>query len=153
MLKISYKIYQDVSDFLLDKTESHLVFTNGCFDILHKGHYVYLNQSKQLGDILIVGLNSDRCVRQLKGTNRPIHNWQLRAEALAALPYVDAIIYFDQDTPIEIIETIRPMTITKGGDYKREEMIGADFVESYGGSVLILPYLEGYSTTNILSKR
>lgn len=130
-----------------------VVFTNGCFDILHPGHYQTLERSKALGDILIVGLNTDDSVRRLKGASRPINNWQVRAEALSALEVVDVIVGFAEDTPLELIKALRPAFITKGGDYTIDEMIGSDIVLSYGGEVVILPFLEGYSTTDILHQR
>jgi D-beta-D-heptose 7-phosphate kinase/D-beta-D-heptose 1-phosphate adenosyltransferase len=120
------------------------VFTNGCFDILHRGHIEYLRQSKGLGDRLIVGLNSDASVRRLKGEGRPINNQEDRAALLRALRFVDEVIVFSADTPIDLITMMRPDIITKGGDYKPEDVIGNELAE-----VVILPYLKNYSTTRL----
>ena len=130
-----------------------IVFTNGCFDILHPGHVYYLNQARSLGDVLVVGLNSDDSVKRLnKGAERPIHPQDKRADVLAALLCVDYISIFDEDTPLELIQKIKPDVLVKGGDYTIDKIVGADFVQSYGGSVAIIPLLEGYSTTDIVNK-
>jgi len=129
-----------------------IVFTNGCFDILHKGHVEYLSKSKDLGDILIVGLNSDNSVKRLKGETRPINNQNSRAFILSALLFVDAVIYFDEDTPLNLIENIKPDVLVKGGDYKKEDIVGYDFVIERGGEVKIIDLVKGYSTTNIIKK-
>ncbi len=122
-----------------------IVFTNGCFDILHRGHLEYLKQSKGLGDTLIVGLNSDASVQRLKGASRPVNSQEDRRCLLKALRCVDHVVIFDEDTPYELIKRLRPDVITKGGDYRPEEIVGADLAE-----VVILPYMDGYSTTRIL---
>jgi len=124
-----------------------VVFTNGCFDILHRGHIEYLQKSKKLGDKLIVGINSDKSVKRLKGPERPINNQEDRATAISALSCVDKVYIFDEDTPLELITRLKPDIITKGGDYKPEDVVGNDLAD-----VVILPYLENYSTTNIVSK-
>ena len=129
-----------------------IVFTNGCFDILHKGHIEYLSKSKDFGDILIVGLNSDNSVKRLKGEERPINHQNSRSFILSALLFVDAVIYFDEDTPLNLIEIINPDVLVKGGDYKKEDIIGYDFVIEIGGEVKIIDLIEGYSTTNIIKK-
>lgn len=129
-----------------------IVFTNGCFDILHSGHTAYLNRAKALGDILIVGLNTDDSVRKLKGASRPINALEDRAQVLAALSCVDHIVSFDSDTPHELIRMIRPDVFVKGGDYTRETLPEADLVEQQGGRIEILPYLEEYSTTGVIEK-
>lgn len=129
-----------------------VVFTNGCFDILHRGHITYLNRAKALGDILIVGVNSDGSVRRLKGPERPINTLEDRAAVLAALSCVDHIIAFDDDTPIGIIRAIRPDVYIKGGDYTREMLPEAPVVEALGGVVQILPYVEDRSTTGIIER-
>jgi len=129
-----------------------IVFTNGCFDILHRGHLEYLIEASKLGDILILGLNTDNSIRRLKGEGRPIQDQKTRALLLAAYYFIDAIVFFDEDTPLELIKFIRPDILVKGGDYKKEEIVGYDFVTSYGGDVIILPYVEGYSTTKIINK-
>ena len=127
--------------------EHTVVFTNGCFDILHRGHIEYLEQSKKLGNKLIVGLNSDASVKRLKGDSRPINNEQDRRMALEALRCVDQVHIFDEATPYDLIKTVGPDIITKGGDYKPEDVVGNDLAD-----VVILPYVENYSTTNIVSK-
>ncbi len=127
--------------------EHTVVFTNSCFDILHRGHIEYLEQSKKLGDKLVVGLNSDESVKRLKGDSRPINNEDDRYRALKALRCVDEVYIFDDDTPYNLIKTVEPDIITKGGDYRPEDVIGNDLAE-----VIIIPYLENYSTTNIVSK-
>jgi len=129
-----------------------VVWTNGCFDILHVGHYEYLKFAKHQGDALIVGLNSDASVRRLKGPSRPITGEAERSRILAALDVVDCIVIFDEDTPLRAIEAIRPDVIVKGGDYEKEEVVGWELVESYGGRVALAPLLDGISTTDIVQK-
>ncbi|MCX8163740.1 MAG: D-glycero-beta-D-manno-heptose-7-phosphate kinase [Candidatus Micrarchaeota archaeon] len=129
-----------------------IVFTNGCFDLLHVGHADLLSKAKKLGDILIVGLNSDNSVRRLKGEKRPIINQQQRASLLAALNAVDYVVIFDEDTPIELIKKIKPDILVKGKDYKKEDVVGREIVESYGGKVELIELLEGISTTSIVEK-
>jgi glycerol-3-phosphate cytidylyltransferase len=128
------------------------VFTNGCFDILHAGHVKYLKESKSLGDILIVGLNSDNSVKRLKGESRPINTLEDRATVIEALRSVDYVCAFDQDTPKELLEKIRPDILTKGGDYKKEDVVGFELLSSYGGEVRILSFIDGKSTTNIIER-
>ena len=134
----------------LQEANNKVVFTNGCFDILHPGHIQYLKQSKDLGDFLIVGLNSDSSVKKLKGTSRPINKEQVRSQNLIKLDYVDAVIIFNEDTPIQLIKSLKPNILTKGGDYKESDIVGSKFVEKNGGQVKILPLFKGYSTTNII---
>ncbi|GBF08022.1 bifunctional protein HldE [Deinococcus aerius] len=129
-----------------------VVFTNGCFDLLHRGHITYLNQAKALGDVLVVGLNSDDSVRRLKGPSRPINPTEDRAQVLAALSCVDLIVPFAEDTPIRLIEALRPDVYVKGGDYTRETLPEAPLVEALGGEVRLLPYLEDRSTTGIIER-
>lgn len=129
-----------------------VVFTNGCFDILHRGHIAYLNRAKALADVLIIGLNSDTSVRRLKGPDRPINPLEDRAQVLAALSCVDHIVSFDDDTPHELIRAIRPDVFAKGGDYTRKTLPEAPLVEQLGGEVEILPYLENHSTTGIIER-
>ena len=129
-----------------------LVFTNGCFDLIHQGHIEYLAKAKDMGDLLVVGLNSDASVRRLKGKTRPIQNQKSRAMVLAALEFVDFVVIFKEDTPINVIETLRPDVLVKGGDYDRSTIVGADFVESYGGEVAVIPLVPGHSTTNLVEK-
>lgn len=129
-----------------------IVFTNGCFDIIHAGHVRYLEQARLLGDILIIGLNSDASVKRLKGSNRPVNNEQNRAIVLAALEAVDYIIVFEDDTPYELIKEIQPDILVKGGDWNKDSIVGADIVKAKGGKVISMPYREGLSTTNIIKK-
>lgn len=129
-----------------------VVFTNGCFDVLHRGHFDYLQAAADLGDILIVGLNSDASVKRLKGENRPLNNQDDRAMALASLVYVDAVIIFDEDTPLELITRVKPNVLTKGGDYTIDTIVGASYVKDLGGEVVVIPFTEGYSTSSILEK-
>ena len=145
-------IYEHISDLDISKLEGQVVFTNGCFDILHAGHVRYLEAAKGLGDILVVGLNTDSSVSNLKGASRPLNPWKDRATVLDALSSVDLVIGFNEYTPIDLIKKIRPAVITKGGDYDIENMIGREFVEGYGGKVIILPYDDGYSTTELVKK-
>jgi len=129
-----------------------IVFTNGCFDILHLGHITYLEQAKAKGDVLIVGLNSDASVKRLKGNKRPIKDEVSRASILVALSSVDLVILFEEDTPLVLIQAIEPDVLVKGGDYKKEDIVGADIVESNGGKVEIIPFLEGHSSTDLINK-
>lgn len=129
-----------------------IVFTNGCFDVLHFGHVHYLLQAKALGDILVVGLNSDDSVRRLKGPSRPINGEKERAFVLAALSCIDYVIVFEEDTPKELIETVRPDVLVKGGDYALDQIVGADFVTRNGGTVTTLPFVEGFSSTRIIEQ-
>lgn len=123
-----------------------VVFTNGCFDIIHRGHIEYLKQSALLGNKLIVGINSDASVKKLKGKYRPINKQEDRVEVLKAIRYVDGVFVFNEDTPYELIKKIKPDIITKGGDYKQEDVIGRDIAK-----VIIIPYVPKYSTTNIVN--
>ena len=129
-----------------------IVFTNGCFDILHLGHIDYLSKAKDLGDILIIGLNTDLSVQRLKGKNRPVVNEGARAMLLASMLFVDAVVLFDEDTPYELIKSVQPNILVKGSDYKEEDIVGYDIVKSNGGSIKTIDFLEGYSTTSIIEK-
>jgi rfaE bifunctional protein nucleotidyltransferase chain/domain len=129
-----------------------IVFTNGCFDILHYGHIHYLAQARDLGDRLVVGLNAADSVRRLKGPGRPINDEATRQLLLAALLVVDAVVVFDQDTPYDLIRVVEPDILVKGGDWKPEDIVGSDIVLARGGEVRSLPYIEGYSTTRIEEK-
>jgi len=137
---------------LWHSTSETIVFTNGCFDIIHAGHIQCLEEAKSLGDKLIVGLNSDTSVRKLKGETRPIINEEHRAKVLAALSCVDMVILFSEETPINLIMAIKPQYLVKGGDYKKEDMIGAEFVSQHNGKVQILSFAEGISTSHIIHK-
>ena len=130
-----------------------IVFTNGCFDLLHKGHLDLLNKSSEYGDILIVGLNSDSSVKKLKGSSRPVENEIIRSQKLMALNYVDHVIIFKQLTPKKLISELRPDVLVKGGDYELNKIVGADEVVSNGGVVKIIPLTPGFSTTSIIEKR
>jgi rfaE bifunctional protein nucleotidyltransferase chain/domain len=134
---------------LLGKT---IAFTNGCFDILHAGHIASLSDAAREADILIVGLNSDSSTGRLKGPGRPVNDQQARSTVMAALLMVDAVILFDEDTPLELINAIRPDVLVKGGDYTLEQIVGAKEVMSLGGRVVINPIVPGFSTTAILEK-
>ncbi len=127
-----------------------IVFTNGCFDLLHVGHVRYLQEAKKLGDALVVGINSDASVKRLKGPTRPVQNEQDRAEILAALEAVDATVLFTEDTPENLIHKVKPDILVKGGDWKIDSIVGAPFVMSYGGKVMSLQFVDGKSTTKII---
>lgn len=129
-----------------------IVFTNGCFDILHLGHIRYLKRAKGLGDILVIGLNSDRSVRLIKGAGRPINRQMARAEILSALYFVDYVTIFNENTPEQLINKIKPDVLVKGGDWKTKDIVGEGFVKSYGGRVVSLPFTKGYSTTSLTSQ-
>jgi len=129
-----------------------IVFTNGCFDLLHVGHVKYLQKARQFGDMLIVGLNSDDSVRRLKGESRPLIDQAERAHILAALDCVDYVVIFDEDTPIRLIETLKPMVLVKGGDYTPEGVVGREIVEGYGGRIELVQFVAGRSTTRIIDK-
>ena len=132
--------------------DKKIVFTNGCFDLIHLGHIEVIARSADLGDILIIGVNTDNSIKRLKGKNRPIVEEISRAKQLAALEFVDAVVFFDQETPIDLIKVINPNVITKGGDYKTDQVIGNDIVTQNNGEVVIIPLTQGYSTTSILEK-
>ena len=129
-----------------------IVFTNGCFDILHLGHIDYLSSAKELGDLLIIGLNTDESVRRIKGSNRPIQDEIARAFVLASLGFVDAVVFFGEDTPYNLIKTTQPDILVKGADYKPEDIVGYDIVKIKGGEIVTIEFLEGYSTTAIEKK-
>lgn len=129
-----------------------IVFTNGCFDILHLGHITYLEQAKDLGDILVVGLNSDASVTRLKGAGRPIKEEKTRAALLAGMVAVDMVVIFTADTPIDTIRSIVPDVLVKGGDYDKNAIVGAEFVTSTGGQVTTIPFVQGYSSTDIIDR-
>ncbi len=129
-----------------------IVFTNGCFDILHAGHIEYLSKAKDLGSVLILGLNTDASVRRIKGENRPVNNEEARAIVLASLQFIDAVVLFDEDTPYELIKLIQPNILVKGSDYRPENIVGSDIVKQNGGKIETIDFVEGYSTTSILNK-
>lgn len=139
---------EEIQCFREIHSNQKIVFTNGCFDILHVGHVDYLRKAADLGDILVVGLNSDESVRKLKGASRPINNQNDRAEVLSALSFVDYIAIFDKDTPLNLIKAIQPDILVKGADYKPEEVVGKEEVEARGGKLALISFFEGKSTTN-----
>ncbi len=139
----------------IDRLQSkgkRVVFTNGCFDILHPGHTRYLHAARQLGDHLVVAVNSDRSVRTIKGEGRPILSQDARTELLAALSFVDSVVIFEEDNPLKVIQYLTPNILVKGGDWKEEEIIGADVVKKAGGEVVRIPYISGFSTSDIINK-
>jgi rfaE bifunctional protein nucleotidyltransferase chain/domain len=142
----------ELKEVLSKKKNQHVVFTNGCFDILHRGHVSYLQNARNLGDFLIVGVNSDLSVSRLKGPTRPIQNEDDRLFILAGLECVDAVVLFEEDTPIRLIEQLLPDVLVKGGDYVIEEIVGYDVVTKNGGLVTTLPFIDGKSTSNIVKK-
>lgn len=148
---VSTELIGEISKELISQNKK-IVFTNGCFDIIHAGHISYLSESKKLGDVLIVGLNSDNSVKRLKGENRPINTHDDRALVLSGLKSVDYVCIFEDDTPLNLIETIRPNILTKGGDYKVEEIVGYEFLTQNNGEVIIINFVDGKSTTNIINK-
>ena len=135
------------------KSQGHkIVFTNGCFDLLHAGHVKYLQKARSLGDLLVLGLNSDASVRRLKGAKRPLIDQDERAHLLAALDCIDYVTVFDEDTPLELITALKPHILAKGGDYSLDGVVGRDVVESYGGRVELITFVDGKSTTNIIER-
>jgi rfaE bifunctional protein nucleotidyltransferase chain/domain len=139
-------------EILARSENKKIVFTNGCFDILHRGHVAYLNEARKLGDILIIGLNSDASVKRLKGSERPINSELDRKFVLENLKAVTAVEIFTQDTPLELIKLIKPSVLVKGGDWKIEQIVGSSEVIGWGGEVLSLNFVDGYSTTSVINK-
>lgn len=129
-----------------------VVFTNGCFDLLHRGHVHALREAKALGDILIVAINSDRSVKAIKGPDRPVLSESDRAELIAAMEMVDYVALFDEPDPYDLIRAVRPNVLVKGGDWGPDQIVGADIVEQDGGKVAVIPYLKGFSTTEIIER-
>lgn len=154
--RIEQKIVQKDSLISLIKdwkdNNQKIVFTNGCFDILHVGHITYLLKAADFGNKLVIGLNSDSSVKKLKGEDRPINNQNSRALCLAALECVNAICFFTEETPIELIKLVNPDYLVKGGDYKIENIVGYNEVTDYGGSVVTIPFVNGYSSSKIINK-
>jgi D-beta-D-heptose 7-phosphate kinase/D-beta-D-heptose 1-phosphate adenosyltransferase len=141
-----------LASLLKNRKSKKIVFTNGCFDILHVGHARYLAEARRLGDALVVAINTDASVRKLKGPGRPVNPKKARAEVLAALRSVDYVTFFAEPTPLEVIKRIKPDVLVKGGDWKKKDIVGADFVESLGGKVRSLKFVDGFSTTKTLEK-
>lgn len=144
--------FSQIASILQSDKADQVVFTNGCFDLLHVGHVRYLQEAKAQGKKLVVGVNSDASVRILKGPTRPIQNENDRAEILAALGCVDYVVIFTEETPEKLIQSVRPSVLVKGGDWKPETIVGAPFVMSYGGQVKSLQFVDGKSTTKIIEK-
>ena len=149
-----YKIGKELDTLVssLKSQKRKIVFTNGVFDIIHRGHAAYLSEAKKLGDVLIVGLNSDSSVKRIKGSTRPVNNENDRAYVLVNLKPVDYVAIFEEDTPYNLIKSVVPDVLVKGGDWKAEEIVGSDIVTKSGGKVLSLSYIDNYSTTGILKK-
>ena len=156
--------FEDIKNKILDgdqltawletcrKNNKKIVFSNGCFDILHRGHVEYLAKAAAFGDVMIIGLNSDASVKRLKGPSRPINDEHARAFVLAGLEFVNAVVLFDEDTPYNLIKTVQPDVLVKGSDYKPENIVGYDIVTAKGGRVETIDLVEGYSTTGIINK-
>ncbi len=143
---------KELEKFLNENKGKKIVFTNGCFDILHKGHVSYLNEAKKLGDLLVIGLNSDASVKRLKGPERPINNETDRQFVMKNLKAVDFVEIFEEDTPLNLILTVKPQVLVKGGDWKIEQIVGGKEVIANGGDVFSLNFVDGYSTTSIITK-
>ncbi len=145
------KIVQNIADFLskIERKNNTIVFTNGCFDLLHEGHLHLLKEAKKLGTILLVAVNEDASVQRLKGNTRPIESLEIRMQKLAEISEVDYIISFSEDTPFLLIKTIQPNILVKGGDYKMKEVVGREFVQQ----VVLIPLLAGYSTTKLIERK
>jgi len=155
--KIQDKIFQDLDSFFVElkrikSSNKKIVFTNGCFDIIHKGHVIYLEKAKELADYLIIGVNSDMSVKRLKGETRPINPVHDRMYVLASHQSVDFVIKFEDDTPLGLINIIEPDFLVKGGDYEKENIVGSGLVIEKGGQVLSLPFVKGHSTTQLEKK-
>lgn len=134
------------------KNGKKIVFSNGCFDILHCGHVEYLSKAASFGDVMIIGLNTDASVKRLKGPSRPVNDEKSRAFVLAGLEFVSAVTFFDEDTPYNLIKTVQPDFLVKGSDYKPEDIVGYDIVTAKGGRVVTVDLVEGFSTTGIINK-
>jgi D-beta-D-heptose 7-phosphate kinase/D-beta-D-heptose 1-phosphate adenosyltransferase len=134
------------------KSAKKVVFTNGCFDILHKGHIRILQKARDFGDILVVGMNTDASVKKIKGPGRPVNFERDRADVLSALACVDFVVFFSEPTPEKLIHALHPDFLVKGGDWKKKDIVGASFVQSYGGKVRTIPFVKGFSTTGLLEK-
>lgn len=157
------KHFENIYDKILDKNSleerlniwreagKKIVFSNGCFDILHRGHVEYLSKAADLGDVLVIGLNTDASVKRLKGPSRPINDETARAVVLAALGFVDAVVFFEEDTPYNLIKRVQPDVLVKGKDYKIEDIVGYDIVIAKGGKVETIELVDGFSTTKIVN--
>ena len=143
---------EDLLQIKKERKNEQMVFSNGCFDILHVGHVRYLNEARSFGDYLVIGLNSDRSVRQLKGPDRPINQQDSRAVMLAALAFVDYVVIFDEETPLVLIQQLLPDILVKGSDYDPKDIVGGKEVIANGGKVVTVPLVEGFSSTKIINK-
>ncbi|MBU1086494.1 MAG: D-glycero-beta-D-manno-heptose 1-phosphate adenylyltransferase [Candidatus Omnitrophica bacterium] len=154
MIKAKIKTLSSLAKIIAKhkKAKQKIVFTNGCFDIMHRGHVNYLQTAKKKGDILVVGLNSDASIRKIKGKFRPINCQLDRSEVIAALASVDYVTIFTQETPLELIKTIKPDILVKGADWKTSDIVGADVLKQYGGKIAREKFLNGYSTTKLIEK-
>ena len=145
--------FEEVEEVVSPLRETkRVVFTNGCFDIIHAGHVDYLEKAKALGDLLVVGMNSDDSIRRIKGEKRPIVPQDMRAKVLSSLKPVDYVVIFEEDTPFELIKKVKPHVLVKGGDWELENIVGREFVESYGGVVKTIPFEYDISTSKIIEK-
>ena len=152
MIKLKIKTLLSLTKIIAKhkKAKQKIVFTNGCFDLLHRGHVNYLQTAKKKGDILVVAINSDASIRKLKGNSRPINSQQDRSELIAALESVDYVTIFPQSTPLEVIKKIKPDILVKGADWKASDIVGADILKQYGGKIAREKFLSGYSTTKLI---
>lgn len=146
------QLTQKTKDLLANRAGKTIVFTNGCFDILHRGHLTYLADAAKLGDALVIGLNSDASVKRLKGESRPINDMEDRKLFLEALKSVATVEVFEEDTPIELIKAVTPDILVKGGDYDISTIVGREHVEANGGKVLTIPFVDGYSSTKMIER-
>ena len=154
LIQSKIKSFKEVRDSVNDwsSKQRKIVFTNGCCDIIHRGHLDYLSKAADLGDVLIVGLNTDASVRRIKGNNRPLQDELGRASLLASLFFVDAVVMFDENTPYDLIKVVQPDLLVKGSDYAEEDIVGADIVRNNNGNVVTIDFLEDYSTSSIIAK-
>jgi rfaE bifunctional protein nucleotidyltransferase chain/domain len=154
MIKDKIKTLANLAKIIakLKKSKKKIVFTNGCFDLIHRGHVNYLQTAKKKGDILVVAINSDASIKQLKGESRPINCQLDRSELIAALESVDYVTIFTQSTPLEVIKKIKPDVLVKGADWKASDIVGADILKQYGGKIAREKFLSGYSTTKLIEK-
>lgn len=143
---------KELEEFLQKNKDKKIVFTNGCFDILHRGHVTYLAEARKLGDLLVLGLNSDASVKRLKGPERPINNEEDRKYVMSQLKSIDFVEIFTEDTPLELIKKISPKILVKGGDWKIDQIVGGKEVQASGGNVYSLKFVDGYSTTALIHK-
>lgn len=151
--KIKSKIYTQRKEFQPSIFEGKkVVFTNGCFDIVHRGHIEYLAKASEMGEKMVLGLNTDNSVKRLKGENRPVNDEYSRALLLASFEFIDAVILFEEDTPYDLIKHVKPDYLVKGSDYNPEEIVGYDIVKAKGGEVKTLDFVEGFSSTSIIEK-